>query len=103
MKIIIQTLILLLFLQAAKADTFDWLVKLTLEQKDGTKTVSYISFVQGGISKDSVKNSRYLIKMLDRLDAHHLDNKISFFTTRLTYKYKSICDQNTTSDFSIPQ
>lgn len=99
MKIIIQTLILLLCLQAAKADSFDWLVKLTIEQKDGTKTVGYISFVQGGISKDSLNNTRYLISRFDGLDAHQLDNKISLFTTRLTYTYKSICDQCTTSDF----
>ena len=99
MKIIIQTLILLLCLQTAKADYLDWLVKLTIEQKDGSKTVGYISFIAGGISKDSLNNTRYLIKMLDRLDAHQLDNKISLFTTRLTYKYKSICDQRSTSDY----
>ena len=99
MKIIIQTLILLLCLQVAKADTFDWLVKLTIEQKDGTKTVGYISIVNSGISKDSLNNTRYLISRFDRLDAHQLDNKISLFTTRLTYKYKSICDQRTTSDY----
>jgi hypothetical protein len=99
MKIFIQTLALLLCLQAAKADNPAWLVKLTIEQKDGSKTVGYISFVEGGISKDSLNNTRYLISRFDRLDAHQLDNKISLFTTRLTYKYKSICDQRTTSDF----
>jgi hypothetical protein len=99
MKIIIQTLALLLCLQAAKADYSDWLVKLTIVQKDGTKTVGYISFVEGGISKDSLTNTRYLISRFDRLDAHQLDNKISLFTTRLTYKYKSICDHNSTSDY----
>ena len=99
MKIIIQTFILLLCLQAAKADAVDWLVKLTIEQKDGTKTVGYISFVGGGISKDSLNNTRYLISRFDRLDAHQLDNKISLFTTRLTYKYKSICDHSSTYDY----
>jgi hypothetical protein len=99
MKILIQTLALLLCLQVAKAETVDWLVKLTIEQKDGSKAVGYISFVEGGISKDSLNNTRYLISRFDRLDAHQLDNKISLFTTRLTYKYKSICDQRTTSDY----
>lgn len=99
MKIIIQTLILLLCLQAAKADTFDWLVKLTIQKKDGSKTVGYMTFIQGRISKDSLNNTRYLINMLDRLDAHQQDNRISLFTTELEYKYKSICDQLITSDF----
>lgn len=99
MKIIMQTFVLLLCLQTAKADTFDWLVKLTIEQKDGSKTVGYISFVEGGISKDSLNNTRYLISRFDRLDAHQLDNAISLFTTELEYKYKSICDQRTTSDY----
>lgn len=99
MKIILQTLALLLCLQAAKAESPDWLVKLTIEEKDGSKTVGYISFVNGGISKDSLKNTRYLISRFDRLDAHALDNKISLFTSMLTYKYKSICDQRTTSDY----
>lgn len=99
MKIITQMLVLLLYLQIAKAESFSWRVKLTIEQKDGTKTVGYISFLQGSISKDSLKNTRYLISRFDRLDAHSLDNKISLLTTRLEYKYKSICDQRTTSDF----
>lgn len=97
MKAIIQTLALLLFLQAAKADNLEWLVKLTIEQKDGTKTVGYISFVEGGISKDSVKNTRYMINWLDRLDYHGKDNVISLFSTKLEYKYKSICDKVFTS------
>lgn len=98
MKIIFNTLVLLLCLQVAKAESPDWRVKLTIEQKDGTKTVGYISFIGGGISKDSLKNTRYLISRFDRLDAHSLDNAISLFTTRITYKYKSICDQRATSD-----
>ena len=93
MKIIIQALALLLCLQAAKADNLEWLVKLTIEQKDGTKTVGYISFVEGAISKDSVKNTRYLIKMFDRLTSHPQDNVISLFSTMLVYRYKSICDK----------
>ena len=39
-----------------------------------------------------------MISRLDRLDVHQLDNNISLFTTRLTYKYKSLCDQRATSD-----
>lgn len=99
MKIIMQTLILLLCLQTAKAESFDWLVKLTIQKKDGSKTIGYMTFIQGRISKDSLNNTRYLINMLDRLDAHQQDNHISLFTTELEYKYKSICDQRTISDF----
>lgn len=66
MKKILPTLCLLLCLQVAKADNLEWLVKLTIEQKDGSKTFGFISFVEGAISKDSVKNTRYLIKMYDR-------------------------------------
>ena len=83
MKIIIQTLALLLCLQVAKAESPDWRVKLTIEQKDGTKTVGYLSFLGGSISKDSLKNTRYLINRFDRLDAHQQDNKISLFTLKL--------------------
>jgi hypothetical protein len=101
MKRILQTLALLLCLQAAKADNLSWLLKLTIEQKDGTKTVGYISFVEGGISKDSVKSTRYLIKMLDRLDYHQQDNAISLFTNKLEYKYKSLCDQSSTYCYSF--
>lgn len=49
MKTIIQTLALLLCLQSVKAETPNWRVKLTIEQKDGTKTVGYISFIGGAI------------------------------------------------------
>ncbi|MCS3800864.1 hypothetical protein [Niastella sp. OAS944] len=98
MKKIIQTLALLLCLQIVKAETPVWRIKLTIEQKDGTKTVDYISFIEGGISKDSLKNTRYLISRFDRLDAQQQDNNISLFTTRIAYKYRSICDQRTTSD-----
>jgi len=92
MKSILQTLALLLCLQVAKADNLAWQLKLTIEQKDGSKTIGYISFVEEGISKDSVKSTRYLIKMLDRLDSHQQDNAISLFTSMLEYKYKSLCD-----------
>jgi hypothetical protein len=96
MKSIPQILALLLILQTAKADNFEWLLKLTIEQKDGSKTVGYISFAESAISKDSVKNTSYLIKMLDRLDAHQQDNAISLFTMKLEYKYKSLCDNIST-------
>lgn len=101
MKKILHTLALLFCLQAAKADNLEWLLKLTIEQKDGSKTVGYISFVEGGISKDSIKSTRYLIKMLDRLTVHQQDNAISLFTTMLEYKYKSICDHSSTSCYSF--
>src|SRR4051812_8030490 len=101
MKRTLQTLALLLCLQAAKADNLTWLLKLTIEQKDGSKTVGYISFVEGGISKDSIKSTRYLIKMLDRLDFHQQDNAISLYTSMLEYKYKSLCDQSFTSCYSF--
>lgn len=101
MKTILQTIALLLFFQTAKADNLEWLVKLTIEQKDGSKTVGYISFIEGGISKDSIKSTRYLVQMLDRLDTHNQDNAIWLFTSRLEYKYKSLCDQSISSCYSF--
>ena len=101
MKRILQTLILLLCLQVAKADNLEWVLKLTIEQKDGSKTVGYILFVEGAISKDSVKSTRYLLKMLDRLDTHLQDNAISLFTSKLEYKYKSVCEHIFSSSYSF--
>ena len=79
MKKLIHTIVLLVSMLSVKAEYENWMLKFIVEQTDGKKITGYAC--DPGFNKDSINNTRYLIKVLGD------GSTIRFSKNRIRYDY----------------